>query len=370
MKQRLACHAIITLIVLLTLMVAPVMAQYATGTAPQFAAPQQGYAAPQPAVPQQPYAPPQQNPQQYQPPQVQTQYAQQSQIPQQPVQQPYAPQAAPGQGQYPQQGQNYVNAPAQQAYAAAAPSITPPARPALTGAAAKNPNHPLVPIIEWAKAERPRVQAIKDFTFTLIKQESVNGKMYDPCAFDMKIRNEPFSVYLKYRQPVKKAGTEAIFVKGQNKDKIQAKGVGALAIIGTTSLSPDSRFAMEGNKYPITEVGITRLVDLFIEVGENDILNNYECTVQYYENAKVGPRTCTCIQVIHPKPTPGKFPFHIAKIFIDDELQLPIRYESYDWPKSEGEEPMLLEAYIYSDLKINVGLTDIDFDTKNPTYRF
>ena len=318
----------------------------------------------QPVVQQQPQQPQYiaQQPYQNQQPVVQ-QYRPASQ--QQPVviqQQPVVPQQ--------QMQPNYATAPTAPAYAD--PSITPqqPPQKMLTGASAKNPNHPLVPIIEWAKAERPRVIAIKDYSFTLIKQESVNGKMYDPCMFDMKIRNEPFSVYLKYRQPEKKAGTEAVFVKGKNNDKIQAKGVGALALIGTTSLTPTSRFAMDGNKYPITEVGIARLVDLFIEVGENDILNNYECKVQYYENVKSGPRVCTCIEVIHPKVTPGKFPFYIARIYIDDELQLPIRYESFDWPKKEGEEPALLEAYIYSDLKLNVGLTDLDFDTKNPDYRF
>ena len=293
----------------------------------------------------------------------------QPQPPYQPQQsQPQAPNLQQPQGQQ----SNFAPAQTTPAYTAPAASVT-PAAPALTGAAAKNPNHPLVPIIEWAKAERPRVQGIKDYTFTLIKQESVNGKVFDPCIFDMKIRNEPFSVYLKYRQPDKKAGTEAVFVKGKNDDKIQAKGVGILAMIGTTSLAPNNRFAMDGNKYPITEVGIARLVDLFIEVGENDILNNYECTVQYYENVPPtsgSTRMCTCIEVIHPKVTPGKFPFHIARIFIDNELQLPIKYESYDWPKKEGEKPMLLEAYIYHDLKLNTGLTDIDFDTKNPDYRF
>ena len=282
--------------------------------------------------------------------------------------------AVPAWGQYlaqpAPQPQNRGAAPAQEPYTATTPSVAQPAQPALTGASVKNPNHPLVPIVEWAKGERPRIQAIKDYTFTLIKQESINGRMYDPCVFEMKIRSEPFSVYLKYRVPDKKAGTEAIFVKGRNNDKIQAKGVGILAALGTTSLAPTNRFAMDGNKYPITEVGIARLVDLLIEVGENDILNNYECQVRYYDNVMVGKRVCTMIEVVHPKPTPGKFPFHIAKIYIDDELQLPIRYESYDWPKSDKDTSMLLEAYIYSDLKINVGLTDIDFDTKNPDYRF
>ena len=353
----------------------------------QYVSPAQGQYQPQQY--QQPAAQPQQYTPSTQPQQPGVQpYVNQPAI-QQPVQQPLMPQQqyvgqqaqvqpqnqgqVQGQLQGQLQGQvqpGYVAAPTQQAYAS--PGIA-PTQPTLTGAAAKNPNHPLVPIIEWAKGERPRVQAIKDYTFTLIKQESVNGKVYDPCMFDMKIRNEPFSVYLKYRQPEKKAGTEAIFVKGQNSDKIKAKGVGALALIGTTSLAPTGKFAMDGNKYPITEVGVARLVDLFIEVGENDILNNYECTVQYYENVPLmqgSTRVCTCIEVVHPKVTPGKFPFHIARIFIDDELQLPVRYESYDWPKKEGEKPTLLEAYIYHDLKLNVGLTDLDFDTKNPDYRF
>lgn len=323
------------------------------------------------------------NPQPYQQPYQPQQYlaqqpyqGQQPTVPQYqvPHNQPVVPQPmqniAQGQPQPQNQQPNYATAPTAPAYGDPGAANPAPATPALTGAAAKNPNHPLVPIVEWAKGERPRIDAIKDYTFTLIKQESVDGKTYDPCMFDMKIRHEPFSVYLKYRQPEKKSGTEALFIKGKNNDKIQAKGVGALAIIGTTSLLPTGKFAMDGNKYPITEVGILRLVDLFIEVGENDILNNYECKVQYYENASVGPRTCTCIEVIHPKVTPGKFPFHIARIFVDDELQLPIKYESYDWPKKEGEKPMLLEAYIYSDIKVDVGLTDLDFDTKNPDYRF
>ena len=30
----------------------------------------------------------------------------------------------------------------------------------------------------------------------------------------------------------------------------------------------------------------------------------------------------------------------------------------------------LLEEYTYTNIKINVGLTDADFDTKNPNYKF
>ncbi len=62
--------------------------------------------------------------------------------------------------------------------------------------------------------------------------------------------------------------------------------------------------------------------------------------------------------------------FHQAQIFIDDQLNLPIRYISYDWPKRQGDSLDVIEEYNYLDVKTNVGLTDADFDPKNPQYNF
>jgi hypothetical protein len=57
-------------------------------------------------------------------------------------------------------------------------------------------------------------------------------------------------------------------------------------------------------------------------------------------------------------------------VFIDKQLDLPIRYASYDWPAKPGETPPLFEVYTYTRLKLNVGLTDVDFDKTNPKYDF
>jgi hypothetical protein len=51
-------------------------------------------------------------------------------------------------------------------------------------------------------------------------------------------------------------------------------------------------------------------------------------------------------------------------------LNIPIRYVAYDWPAREGAKPEVLEEYNYLDLKVNVGLTDADFDPRNPSYNF
>jgi hypothetical protein len=94
-----------------------------------------------------------------------------------------------------------------------------------------------------------------------------------------------------------------------------------------------------------------------------------ECEVKFFKGAKINDRVCTCTQVVHPVPRKN-FLFHIARIFVDDELNLPVRYESYDWPKKTGEAPELIEEYTYLNLKLNAGLTSDDFDIHNSKYNF
>ena len=53
--------------------------------------------------------------------------------------------------------------------------------------------------------------------------------------------------------------------------------------------------------------------------------------------------------------------FHIAEVYVDDELHVPIRVEGYDWPESGSSDPVLLEEYSFTRLRLNVGLKDSDF---------
>ena len=252
------------------------------------------------------------------------------------------------------------------------------ASPAATGdlkvASATVPpaEHPLMPVIRWAERERPNIAAIKDYTAIMQKQENINGTVHEGQVMEVKVRHEPFSVYIKFRYPASLNGQQAIFVKGQNDDKLIGHGVGLLRRLGTHKLDPEGPFAMAGNKYPITEMGILNLVDKLLEVGYKDSKFG-ECEVKYTEGVTIGSgasaRECTLIEVIHPVPRQN-FIFHVARIFVDKELNMPIRYESYDWPRKAGEMPKVIEAYTYLNLKLNVGLTDADFDYKNPAYDY
>ena len=74
--------------------------------------------------------------------------------------------------------------------------------------------------------------------------------------------------------------------------------------------------------------------------------------------------------VMHPVQRPI-YEFHRAEIFIDDALNIPLRYAAYHWPEKPGSKELpVLEEYTYLNVKLNVGLTDADFDSENPNYNF
>lgn len=246
--------------------------------------------------------------------------------------------------------------------------------------------HPLDPALAVAHEGLTHIrQNVRDYRCVMIKRERINGTLQDYEYMFAKIRNEqvaggrvtvPFSVYLYFLKPDSIKGREVIYVRGQNDDKMIAheRRDSLMGKFGSAWLRPDGPMAMKGNRYPITEIGIETLVVRLIEKGTSDKQNGTpeECIVEFREGAKINGRTCTMLQVKHPQPR-DYFEFYVAQIFIDDELNVPLRYAAYTWPKTPGAEPgldELIEEYTYLNMELNVGLTDKDFDPKNPDYRF
>jgi hypothetical protein len=232
-------------------------------------------------------------------------------------------------------------------------------------AASSSSDHPLTPVLRWAQQGLPAIENLKDYSATLVRRERIRGELTGYEYLFIKIRHKPFSVYVYFQTPASAKGQEAIYVAGHNQGNLLAHQA---RISATFSLHPDGMVAMAGRRYPVTEIGLVNLVQRLVEVGRQD-LKFGECEVNYYKNAKVGKRSCTVIQVKHPTRR-DVFRFHLARIFVDDELKVPVRYESYDWPREPGGEPQLIEEYTYLDLKVNNGFTDEDFSTENPQYRF
>ena len=226
--------------------------------------------------------------------------------------------------------------------------------------------HPLMPALRWAYAGLGNVEKIQDYSATVAKRERIGGKVLRLRIHVRQAAAQAVQRLHVFPWPARLKGQEVIYVEGQNNGNMWAHGVGIKnTMFGTVPLKPDGPIAMRNQRYPLTELGILNLTRRLVEVGEQDVKYG-ECDVKFYEGAKINNRVCTCIEVVHPVPR-RNFLFHLASIFVDEEFNLPIRYESYDWPKEKGGKPELIEEYTYLNLKLNNGFTDADFDITTRT---
>jgi len=230
-------------------------------------------------------------------------------------------------------------------------------------------DHPLTPLLGDFYRIRQNLSQVQDYSCVFIKRERIDGKLGEYEQIRMKIRHQPFSVYTLFEAPSSLKGREAIYVEGRNNGKLLAHGTGLQKkLAGTLELDPAGSLAMKGNRYPMTEAGIKNLNERLIQSWEYET-GFGESDVQTFAGAKVDGRPCTCIQISHPVPRKN-FQFHVARIFVDEKYQLPVRTEFYDWPKKAGEAPQLIGEYTYTKIEFNRGFNDLDFDPANSSYGF
>lgn len=249
-----------------------------------------------------------------------------------------------------------LNAPNPTAQASATGSKSPPV----------DERHPLAPALKLARSSRKSLESVRDYQCIFIKREHLNGTVATQ-TMEMKFREEPFSVYLRCQEP--NAGREILFVKGQNENKLLAhEGSGIASLVGTVPLALDAPQVRAENRHPISEIGMRNLISKVITQWEFE--GQYgETTVRYFPDARIGGVSCPAIESMHPQPR-RQFPFHLSRLYIDAQSNLPVRIENYAFPDAPGKEPPLVEEYTYVKVRTNVGLTNDDFSPKNPAYKF
>jgi len=226
--------------------------------------------------------------------------------------------------------------------------------------------------LEISKAE------IRDYTAILVKREQIDGTIGEHEYMSIKVRNrkisgnqlaQPFSVYIAFLKPASVKGREIIYVENQNDGKITAHEGGFKGrFLPTVSLPVDGMLAMRGQRYPLTEIGVENMIRKLIERGEK-AMRYEDVTCEFRKGAKLKDRVCTVLEVTQPTQRPDA-EFYQAQVFMDDQLNMPIRYVSYHWPTQAGGRGEVIEEYNYLNLKVNVGLTDADFDPNNKAYNF
>ena len=273
---------------------------------------------------------------------------------------------------------------------------------AANGLKAAETNIPTVDqIIE--KAEQT-LSGTKDYTGRLLRQERfLDGMKKQFNAFKFK---KPFSVYLRFIDPFQ--GREVIYVHGWNDNELKVHK-GSFPDI-TVSLDPQGSTAMKRSHHPITQFGFASTLKMAAKNmrlarkrGEGEIKVSDGGAIKgqpvwkiearfprrgHHVTAKddetlwdISKRTGQDMylllycnrkldydepddvdegdRVFIPRYYGGQTEFHV-----DKETSIPVRVIIRDW------QGRLYEQYDYSDIKLNVGLTNKDFDPDNKAYDF
>jgi hypothetical protein len=217
-------------------------------------------------------------------------------------------------------------------------------------------DEPLRLVLEAAQA----YQQVRDYTCILIKQERIQGRLQENNIIQMKFRQQPFSVYLRWLAPQTFAGQEVCYVQGRNNNMMRVRSAGVLGKFGFVSIPVNDPRAREHSRHLITEAGLGNLINQTYrdwtharQTGQAMVrLADYK-----YDN-----RLCTRVEVIQTTRDPQAYCYR-GVVYFEKQTHLPIRMEAYDWPRPGGPpEGELLESFSYASLQLNVGLTDAAFN--------
>lgn len=214
-------------------------------------------------------------------------------------------------------------------------------------------------LIADAQASFARVH---DYVGLFYRQERVNGQMQPEQTIQIWVRQQPFSVHMKWLGPQKNVGQEAYFVAGKNNNQVKAKASGVLlSAMGFLSFDPTDPKIMATNRHPITEAGIGNLIERLEQGYEAEKRLPPDQSVLSFADFKFLNKPVTRMESAH-RVNNGQFYCHRTVVFIDKETRLPVRFEAYDWPKATSPPGGdMLECYSFVDVKFNVGLNDAAF---------
>lgn len=221
-----------------------------------------------------------------------------------------------------------------------------------------------------------RLSMVPDYTATFCKQERIGDELGEPQVIRIKLRHEPFSVYMKWYSGDK--GRELIYVDGRNDGKLIVHVGGWKArLLPTVKLDPEGSTAMKESRHPVTDVGLLEVARRCIAYRQRDLDAAQGVRCRMLDDRRFDERDCYCFIIEYDRPELSHG-YRKVVALVDKELSLPVSVKNYGWPKEPSpaadaaklDELTLVEVYGYSDIRLTQQLTDDDFDRHNENYKF
>ncbi|MFG0332713.1 MAG: DUF1571 domain-containing protein [Maioricimonas sp. JB049] len=214
-------------------------------------------------------------------------------------------------------------------------------------------------------------EKIPDYSATLHRQERIGGDLRDPETLVLKLRHEPYSIYMKWKSG--DAGRQLIYVEGQNDGKLLVQPGGFKGrLTGVLSLDPSGSLAMSECRYPVTKAGLLELARTVLEFREADLERGSGSRCEMHPDQMLNGRPCYLFIVEYDSPEVNSL-YRKTIVYVDKELQMPTCVRNYTWGRDVDpeniDEETLIEYYCYTDIEMSTQLADADFDAANRNYR-
>ncbi|MBT6155112.1 MAG: DUF1571 domain-containing protein [Planctomycetaceae bacterium] len=220
-----------------------------------------------------------------------------------------------------------------------------------------------------------RLSAVPDYTAMFMKQERIGDELGEAQVIRIKLRHEPFSVYMKWLSRDK--GRELVYVEGENNGKMLVHVGGWKArLLPTVKLDPHGKRAMEASRHPVTDAGLLEVARRCVAYRQRDLKAVSGVRCRMLDNQKFDDRDCYCFIIEYDRPELSEG-YRKVVAHIDKEYSLPVSVKNYGWPKgnasllaTELDAQTLVEVYSYSEIRLRSQLAEADFSRHNKAYRF
>lgn len=229
--------------------------------------------------------------------------------------------------------------------------------------------------LELLEEALEKLSRVPDYTATMFTQERVGGEMNVPHVIELKLRHEPFSLYMKWLAGDDK-GRELIYVDGQNNGEMLVK-LGGLKgrLLPAINVDPHGALALSKSRHAITEAGLLNLVRTLLEHRRKDCESGTPIDCRMSGGHEFDGRPCCCFELNFIDRERSKT-YRKSVQYFDEQLRVPVCIKNYGWPPRETipaeklDDATIVEHYSYSDLRFSQRLTDRDFDRTNARYAF
>lgn len=237
------------------------------------------------------------------------------------------------------------------------------------------------------------------YTATFLKQEKIGKNPLDQLqTIEMKLRHEPFSVYMKWITV--KEGQEVLYVDGELDNRMLVKKGGFLSRIPSIKIAPDAPLALKESRHPVTDAGLLKLTEKLLDYRTRDLERLDKLTCEFIPGQMIAGRKCHCFSVIYTDQAAEPL-YSKTFTWIDEELCVPVCVKNYTWENADssaeeeeetveeelveeetvedGEtladnatpaEPNLIEFYTYADIAFQREISPQSFDSANKDYSF